>query len=145
MHLCGALPSLSRLYTAKGACLTPLGHKETTLAYRSQYVGPDISYARTGSKRVCLLRNSLASSALAQAPTTQRYERQTAKAKEWLVGQQLFAGLSSDVISDLAQACRSEEVCQGQVIEAKDSKLQDLLIVREGSAQQEGQADARGQ
>ena len=84
-------------------------------------------------------------SALAQAPIAQRYERQTIKAEEWLVGQQLFTGLSSDVISDLAQACQSEEVYRGQVIEARGTKLQDLLIVREGSAQQEGQADAQGQ
>ena len=61
------------------------------------------------------------------------------------MGQQLFTGLSSDVISDLAQACQSEEVYKGQVIEARGTKLQDLLIVREGSAQQQGQADARGQ
>ena len=84
-------------------------------------------------------------SALAHAPEAQRYERQTAKAEEWLVGQKLFTGLSSDVISDLAQACQSEEVYKGQVIEARGTKLQDLLIVREGSAQQEGQTDARGQ
>ena len=84
-------------------------------------------------------------SALAQAPKAQRFERQAAKAEEWLVGQQLFTGLSSDLILDLAQACQSEEVYKGQVIETKGTKLQDLLIVRQGSAQQEGQADPRGQ
>ena len=123
--------------------MTPLRQKNRTLAYRSESV--DTSYVRTTSRQLCHLRASLVCSALAQAPKAQRYERQVAKAEEWLVGQQLFIGLSSAVISDLAQACQSEEVYKGQVIEVRGTKLQDLLIVREGSAQQEGQADARGQ
>ena len=99
----------------------------------------------TNSRQLPPLRASFVCYALAQAPTAQRYEKQIAKAEEWLVGQQLFTGLGSGVISDLAQACRLEEVYKGQMIEARGTKLQDLIIVREGSAQQEGQAGARGQ
>lgn len=60
------------------------------------------------------------------------------------MGQEAFTGFEKAVILKLAQTCRLEEIYGGQLIVGTGQKLQDLLILREGRAQQENLPDAQG-
>ena len=66
------------------------------------------------------------------------------KAEEWLIQQQLFRGVEQAVVSQLAQACRSEDTYKGQIIQDRGQKVQDLLILREGHAKQDGLPNDQG-
>ena len=67
------------------------------------------------------------------------------KAEEWLVEQQLFQGVEEAVISRLAQCCQSEDVLKGQTVQYSGQKVQDLLILRQGHVQQQGQPSEQGE
>ena len=82
--------------------------------------------------------------AVARGPILPQYNRQTVRAEEWLSDQQNFQGVDKAVVAALAQACRSEDISEGQKIQSRGQKLQDLLILREGKALQENQPDAQG-
>jgi len=82
--------------------------------------------------------------AAAAAPAAQQYRRQAVKAEEWLIQQQLFRGVDQALITQLAQACRSEDIYKGQVIQDRGQKVQDLLILREGHAKQDGLPNDQG-
>ena len=58
--------------------------------------------------------------------------------------QQIFQGVDKAVVAALAQSCRSEDISEGQEIQSRGQKLQDLLILREGKALQDNQPDAQG-
>ena len=67
------------------------------------------------------------------------------KAEEWLGQHQLFTGVEEAVLSRLAQCCQAEDVLKGQIIQSSAQKVQDLLILREGHAQQQGQLSEHGE
>jgi hypothetical protein len=89
-------------------------------------------------------RSSLLCMAVAKAPILPQYNRQTVRAEEWLLDQQIFQGVDKAVVAALAQACRSEDISEGQEIQSRGQKLQDLLILREGKALQDNQPDVQG-
>lgn len=82
--------------------------------------------------------------AVAKGAILPQYNRQTVRAEEWLLDQQNFQGVDEAVVAALAQACRSEDISEGQEIQSRGQKLQDLLILREGKALQVNQPDAQG-
>ena len=59
--------------------------------------------------------------------------------------QQLFKGVDEAVMFRLAQCRQSEDVLRGQIIHPSDQKVQDLLILRQGHAFQQGQPSEQGE
>ena len=59
--------------------------------------------------------------------------------------QQLFKGVEEAVLTRLAQCCQAEDVLKGQIIQSSGQKAQDLLILRQGHAQQQGQLSEQGE
>ena len=93
----------------------------------------------------CGRKSSHVSQAVANAPAAQQYRRQAVKAEEWLGQHHLFKGVEEAVLFRLAQCCQAEDVLKGQIIQSSGQKVQDLLILRQGNAQQQGQLSEQGE